>query len=137
MNFYKMVQFTMENKLILLRNKIRWEINHSDNELFILKKKKKLRLVQEQINKYHDNLVKNEKDKIILLTLGKVDNFDNCLTMTYCELFQKLKTVIERDFAIINEKDKYYKYLIEDYINIIEKITTKQINDLKRTYYGN
>jgi hypothetical protein len=41
----------MRNKLILLRNKIIWEINHSDNELFIFKWSKKLNSIQEQTNK--------------------------------------------------------------------------------------
>ena len=107
------------------------EINSNGNTSYIvIENKLKSFPTEEQLLKYED-CMKNKQTQFVLLTLvPKIDVPSNWLHLNYLHLTQKMKSIFNDNF---NYGSDYNKFLVEDYINIIDNISNAfQFDDTKK-----
>ena len=112
---------------------LRVTIGKNDEEFLIIENKLKSFPTEEQLINY-SNAFEGKKAKFILLSLApKVNLPKSWEYIGYCELAKRMHKVFDK-FEFINE---YHKYLISDYISVIETISKSfpQNNSMKYDLY--
>lgn len=100
------------------------EIEFNDNEVLIIENKLKSFPTKEQLEKY-SNVInkKNEVASFILLSLApkSISLPEKWEYKNYDDLVSKMKEIFNKNFKYI---DIYHEHLIQDYINVINLIST-------------
>lgn len=89
---------------------------YGENEILVIENKLKSYPTEKQLSNYSENL-KNENVCFVLLTLAPMQNLpDKWKSLSYAELAKRIRWSFD-NVMIDNE---YHRYLINDYLNVIE-----------------
>lgn len=108
-------------------------MGNNNNEFLVIENKLKSFPGEEQLTKY-SNLFENKKATFILLSLApEVKLPENWQYLSYKELAKRMHTVFDNT----NFTNGYHKYLISDYISVIENLSEEfpQTKSMKYDFY--